>query len=70
VREIEELKAIHREQLERLKQTDEELESITTTSDELYLKVDKDRVGYQRKQDQCAALRREITQKQKDQSEM
>lgn len=46
MREIEELKAIHREQLERLKQTDEELASISSTAEELYLKVEKDRVGY------------------------
>jgi hypothetical protein len=70
VREIEELKAIHREQLQRLQHTDQELESVTQAAEQLYLKVDKDRVGYQRKMDQCAALRREITQRTKEQSEM
>lgn len=46
VREIEELKGIHKEQLMRLQTTDQELESITRESEELYLKLEKDRAGY------------------------
>lgn len=69
-REIDELKAVHREQLQRLQTTDHSLEQVTQEAEQLYLLVEKDRVGYQRRLDQCVMAKREITQRNKDKSEL
>lgn len=70
VQEIEDLKSMHRGQLSLLTQTDQDLEDTVRASEELYLHLEKLRAGFNRRTDQNITLRRELTQKETEMSEL
>ena len=66
IREIDELKAIQSEQLQRKNMTEQDAYCQQQLSDERFMQLDKAKFEYQRRCDQQLQLRREITDRNQD----
>merc|ERR1719253_226212 len=66
IREIEDLKAIHFEQLQRQCQTISHTDGISIVSEDRYMELETLKADYQKRSDQVLAIKREIAQRTRD----
>ena len=64
IREIDELRAIQCEQLQRVTQTEQQVHSQSAVSEERFVQLDKAKFEFQRRSNQAMQTRREIKERQ------